>query len=152
VTDNATPSGTSLAAELLVRRAELLHDVDARRRATWIVETLGPAMARYPSAFGHLLGVADMLINGAVELAIVGDPATKEFRALDRAAAAEYVPALVLAGGAPDDSIALLEGRSARDGHATAYVCRNYACEEPVMKPEALAAQLERVTRERAQR
>ena len=146
VTDNATPSGTSLAAELLVRLAELMHDVDARRRATWIVETLAPAMSRYPSAFGHLLGVADMLINGAVELAIVGDPTAADFRALERAAAAEYVPALVLAGGTPDDSIALLEGRSTRDDRATAYVCRNYACEEPVTAAEALWRQLERVT------
>ena len=145
VTDNATPSGTSLATELLVRLAEVLHDVDARRRATWVVETLAPAVARYPSAFGHLLGVADMLITGAVELAIVGDPGATDFRTLDRAAAGQYVPGLVMAGGAPDDSIALLEGRTARDGRATAYVCRNYACEEPALTPQALAEQLERV-------
>ena len=147
VTDNATPSGTSLAAELLVRLAELTHDVDARRRATWIVETLAPAMSRYPSAFGHLLGVADMLINGAVELAIVGDPAASDFRALDRAAAEHYIPALVIAGGAADDSIALLEGRTARDGRATAYVCRNYTCEEPATTPDVLAEQLHGVAR-----
>jgi len=146
VTDNATPSGTSLATELLLRLAELLRDVDARRRATWIVETVAPAVARYPSAFGHLLGAADMLINGAVELAIVGDPAAADFRALDRAAAEQYVPALVLAGGAADDSIALLEGRTARDGRATAYVCRNYACDEPATTPEALVEQLERIS------
>ena len=145
VTDNATPSGTSLAAELLVRIAELLHDVDARRRATWIVETLAPAVARYPSAFGHLLGVADMLVHGAVELAIVGDVRADDFRALDRAAAEQYVPALVLAGGAGDDSIALLEGRTARDGRATAYVCRNYACEEPALTPERLTGQLNQI-------
>ena len=144
VTDNATPSGTSLAAELLVRLSELLHDVDARRRATWVVETLAAALARYPSAFGHLIGVADMLINGAVELAIVGDPAAADFRALDRAAAEQYVPSLVLAGGAPDDGVALLEGRTARDGRATAYVCRNYACDEPATSRETLIEQLER--------
>jgi uncharacterized protein len=150
VTDNATPSGTSLAAELLVKLAELLHDVGARRRATWIVETLAPAIARYPMAFGHVLGVADMLVNGAVELAIVGDPAADDFRALERAAAEHYVPALVIAGGAPDDSIALLEGRTARDGRATAYVCRNYACQQPVVSADALVAQLELVARQRA--
>ena len=147
VSDNATPSGSSLAAELLARLAELLRDVDARRRATWIVETIAPAIARYPSAFGHLLGVADMLINGAVELAIVGDPDAADFRALDRVAAEHYVPALVLAGGRADDSIALLEGRAARDGRATAYVCRNYACEEPALTPEALGDQLRRAAR-----
>ena len=91
ISDNATPSGTSLAVELLVRLAELLHDVDARRRATYVVETLAPAIGRYPSAFGHLLGSADMLINGAVELAIVGDPQSADFAALERTAAERYV-------------------------------------------------------------
>ena len=37
----------------------------------------------------------------------------------------------------------LLEGRTAPEGGARAYVCRNYACMEPVETPEALAAQLE---------
>ncbi len=147
ISDNATPSGTSLAVELLVRLAELLHDVDARRRATYVVETLAPAIGRYPLAFGHLLGSADMLINGAVELAIVGDPTSGDFAALERTAAERYVPSLVLAGGAPrnDDSIALLSAREARDGRATAYVCRNYACEEPAITPEQLDQQLERI-------
>jgi uncharacterized protein YyaL (SSP411 family) len=147
VTDNATPSGTSLAAELLVRLAELYHDADARRRATWIVETQVQTMQRYPSAFGHALGVADMLINGAVELAIVGDPAAADFKELERAAAERYVPSLVIAGGAPSPAgeIALLADRAMRDGRATAYVCRSYACDAPATSAEVLVRQLERV-------
>jgi uncharacterized protein YyaL (SSP411 family) len=147
VTDNATPSGTSLAAELLVRLAELYHDADARRRATWIVETQVQTMQRYPSAFGHALGVADMLINGAVELAIVGDPAAADFKELERAAAQRYVPSLVIAGGAPSPAgeIALLADRAMRDGRATAYVCRSYACDAPATSAEVLVRQLERV-------
>jgi uncharacterized protein YyaL (SSP411 family) len=145
VADNATPSGTSLAVELLVRLAEVLHDVDGRRRATYVVETLAPAIGRYPSAFGHLLGAADMLINGAVEVAIVGAVGAPDFVALERTLADQYVPSLVLAGGAPrnDDSIALLTGREARGGQATAYVCRGYTCDEPATSSERLAAQLE---------
>jgi hypothetical protein len=147
VTDNAVPSGTSLAAELLARLAELYHDVDARRRATWITETQFQTMQRYPSAFGHALGVADMLVHGAVELAIVGEPGAADFTSLARAAAERYVPSLVLAGGPPstNNDIALLANREARDGHATAYVCRSYACEAPATSVELLVEQLERV-------
>ena len=87
VTDNAIPSGTSLAAELLARLAELHHDADARRRATWIIETQLQTMQRYPTAFGHALGVADMLIHGAVEIAIVGEVESADFKTLERAAA-----------------------------------------------------------------
>jgi uncharacterized protein YyaL (SSP411 family) len=148
ITDNATPSGTSLAVELLVRLAELLHDVDARRRATYVVETLAPAIHRYPGAFGHLLGAADMLIRGAVELAIVGDPAAEDFGALVRAAADLYVPGLVVAGGPPrsDDAIALLAERPLREGRATAYVCKSYTCDAPTTDAEMLREQLERAS------
>jgi uncharacterized protein YyaL (SSP411 family) len=147
VADNAVPSGTSLAVDLLVRLAELLHDVDARRRATYVVETLAPAISRYPSAFGHVLGVADMLINGAVELAIVGEVDSPEFAALRAAAATRYVPSLVIAAGPPrtDDSIALLAGRDARGERAAAYVCRGYACDEPATTAEKLGAQLDAI-------
>jgi len=39
--------------------------------------------------------------------------------------------------------VPLLEGRAAIDGRATAYVCRNYACELPVTDRAALAKQLD---------
>jgi uncharacterized protein YyaL (SSP411 family) len=146
VSDNATPSGTSLATELLAKLAELLNDADARRRATYVAETLAPAISRYPLAFGHMLGVVDMLVNGAIELAIVGDTSTEAFAALERAAAEEYLPSLVLAGGHAK-RIALLEGREARDGHATAYLCRNYTCEAPAASAAVLSEQILKLRR-----
>ena len=148
LSDNATPSGTSLAVELLLRVAELFDDATARRRAAYVVESLAPAVSRYPSAFGNTLACADMLVNGAIELVIVGDPAHEDFLTLERTAAERYVPSLVLAGGAPrnDDAIALLSGRDTRGGHATAYVCRNYTCEEPATTRAQLDEQLQRIT------
>ena len=145
MTDNATPAGTSLAAELLARLADLRQDESMQRRATYVLETIAEPMARHPGAFGHALGVADLLVHGAIELAIVGDPQSDDFRALTRAAAERYVPSLVLAGGparAPAD-VALLADRPAEGGRATAYVCRNFACDAPVTDAAALAAQLE---------
>ena len=145
VTDNATPSGTSLVAELLARLADLLLDETMRRRATYVLETLAEPMARHPAAFGHTLGVADLLVRGAVELAIVGDPSAEDFRALTRAAAERYVPSLVLAGGHARTTaeIPLLADRPAPGGRATAYVCRNYTCDAPVTDAATLATQLD---------
>ena len=149
VYDNATPSGTSLAVDLLLRLAELFDDREARDRATNVADSLAPAVARYPLAFGHMLGCADMLVNGAVELAIVGDPASDAFRDLARTAADRYVPSLVLAGGASNGSggIALLRDRDPIDGRATAYVCRNYACELPATDASTLGRQLDGAAR-----
>ena len=145
VTDNAMPSGTSLAVDLLQSLAELRQDADMRRRSTFILETIATPLMRYPTAFGHMLGAADMAVNGAVEVAIAGKPEDKAFSALLHEVAVHYVPSLVLAGGggAAADRIALLAGKETRGGKATAYVCRSYACDEPATTPFLLAAQLD---------
>jgi uncharacterized protein len=145
VTDNATPSGTSLATELLLYLAELGQDAEYRRRATFTLEALAEPMARYPTAFGHLLGCADMEINGAIEVALIGNINDAGFKALERAVAEQYVPSLVLAGGAStsDSTVKLLSDRPLIDGEQTAYVCRGYTCDRPVTAPDELSAQLE---------
>jgi len=144
VTDNAVPSGNSLAVELLLRVGDLLNDADMHRRAAWVLETVAEPMARHPAAFGHLLGAADMAVHGPVELALVGDPARPDFRELATAAAMTYVPSFVLAGGPSDAAtgIALLEARPTVGGRATAYVCRGYACEAPTVDAGELVEQL----------
>ena len=142
-TDGATPSGTSLAAELLARLAEVFADADYRRRATFVAESLAEPMARHPASMGHLLGVADLLAFGAVEVAIVGEPDSAPVLALQHAASQEYVAPMVMVGGDGSGDVALLEGRTAIDGVATAYVCRHYTCDAPVVgDPERLREQL----------
>jgi uncharacterized protein YyaL (SSP411 family) len=152
ITDNATPSGTSLAVDLLLTLAELQHDADYRRRAVFTLENLAEPMLRLPTAFGHLLGCADMEVNGAVEVALVGDVESNGLRALERAVASEYVPSLVLAAGTSQSArlVKLLEDRTMVDHQATAYVCRGYVCDRPVTEPAALAEQLESAARARA--
>jgi uncharacterized protein YyaL (SSP411 family) len=145
VTDNATPSGTSLAIELLLQLSELQQDAEYRRRAVFTLETLAEPMTRYPTAFGHLLGCADTETNGAIEVALVGDLKSARFKALESAVAEQYVPSLVLAGGpvGKGSHVKLLEDRPLVDGKPTAYVCRGYSCDRPVTEPAALADQLE---------
>jgi uncharacterized protein YyaL (SSP411 family) len=92
-----------------------------------------------------------MAVHGAVEVALAGDPGAQDFQALADAVGAHYVPSLVMAGGAPPDGgsrpIALLADKLPRDDRATAYVCRQYLCEEPVSDPAALPPQLTRASR-----
>ncbi|MEX1186392.1 MAG: thioredoxin domain-containing protein [Gemmatimonadaceae bacterium] len=143
VADNAVPAGSSLAAELCLRISELTSDETYRKRAERVLRPLATSMSRHAIAFGHLLGVADMLARGGVQVAIAGDPAGDDFRQLVRAAAGTYVPALVLAGGDPARAgkVALLRGRDAAGG-ATAYVCRGFTCNLPTRDPAQLTEQL----------
>ena len=152
-TDNAQPSGSSLAVELLLRVGDVTGDDSLRRRADRVLGAYADLMARHGQAFGHMLEAAAMSLGGMVELAIVGDPSSPDFGALKDAASSAYVPGLVLAGGradpAADDPIALLAGRPEIDGRATAYVCRGHVCDRPVTLPDDLRTQLEEAPRAR---
>jgi uncharacterized protein YyaL (SSP411 family) len=129
ITDNAVPSGTSLAAALYLHLAELTGDNALRERAEWVLT--------HAPAFGYLLGVADTVVNGALQVALAGDPSDAGFRALDTVVATTYAPRLVLAGGRAD-GVRLLADRPPVDGRATAYVCRGFVCDRPVTGPPDL--------------
>ena len=64
ITDNATPAGPSLAAELLLMIAEMTGDVVPRVQASRLIDAAAEPMARYATMFGHLLCAADMSIAG----------------------------------------------------------------------------------------
>ena len=100
-TDNATPSGTSLVAELLLEWAELDDIHEWRHSSERIVSRVGEAIAQYPQALGHVAGVADALVNGGTQVAMVGDPSDARFHELVGAMASVFVPTLVFAGGNP---------------------------------------------------
>jgi hypothetical protein len=145
LTDNAVPSGNSLATELLLTCAELTGEERYRQLAGEILASMASTMTRYPTAFGQMLCVADMAVRGSVQVALTGDPKADSFRTLERVVAETYVPGLVLAGGDPDapDAPVLLRGRGVASGRATAYVCRGFACDLPTSDPAVLAEQLE---------
>jgi uncharacterized protein YyaL (SSP411 family) len=145
ITDNAMPSGTSMAADLLLHLSDLTNDSVMRDRAMLVLTGAAALLTQFPTGFGHLLGVADMAVYGAVEVALAGDRSREEFTVLEREVASHYVPSLVLAGGEPgsSNSIALLAGRTPRGGIPTAYVCRAYTCDEPATEAARLAEQLE---------
>src|SRR6266513_2475511 len=74
VTDNAIPSGTSLAVDVLLRAGMLLGEPSWTERAQRTLERLAPTAAKAPLAFGHLLAVLDFHFGPVAELAVIGDP------------------------------------------------------------------------------
>jgi uncharacterized protein YyaL (SSP411 family) len=140
--DSATPSGNSMAAEVLLRLAVLTGEETYRERAAAILRKLVEPMAQHPATFGRLLSAADFFVGPVKELAVIGAKDQPETRALLAAARAAYHPNLVLAQAEPDDARAvelpLLAARPQVDGKPTAYVCENYVCRQPTTDPAAL--------------
>jgi uncharacterized protein YyaL (SSP411 family) len=143
--DNATPSGTSLTAELLVRAGHLFDESRYAEAAARAVAREAAAMERYPTAFGRLLGVVDRMEAPPVEVAIVGRRSDQATRALLGTASAPFHRNRTVVGCEPGDATALvplLKGKDAPGGVSTAYVCHAYACRAPVTDPASLAAAL----------
>ncbi|GHH06998.1 thioredoxin domain-containing protein [Streptomyces rubradiris] len=143
-TDNAAPSGWTAAAGALLGYAahtgSEAHRV-AAERALGVVKTLGP---RVPRFIGWGLAVAEALLDGPREVAVVGPgPDDERTAALHRTALLGAAPGAVVACGTPEgDEFPLLAGRTLIDGAPAAYVCRGFVCDLPVTDPEALRAKL----------
>jgi uncharacterized protein YyaL (SSP411 family) len=145
--DNATPSGNSVAAEVLLRIGLLTDDADYQRRAATILRLMAFTMQRYPSGFGRLLCALDFYLGSPKEIALVGDSRAPETHALRREIWIAYLPNKVVAQGAPGDTkagelVPLLGARPQMNGKATAYVCEHFACKAPTTDPSELASQL----------
>jgi hypothetical protein len=147
--DNAVPSGSAAAIELLLRLALLTGEERYRERAVIALRPMADLMARHPAGFARFLCALDFHLGPVVEVALVA-PAGNGFEPLLREVHARYLPNRVVAGAREGEAgaaagLPLLEGRRALGGRATAYVCRGYVCDEPATDPSALARRLDRV-------
>ncbi len=144
IQDNATPSGGSMTATVLLRLAALTGDDRYRVAADGALGTAGPFLARYPTGFAQWLCALELAHATVTEVAIVGDAADEGTRRLLDVARRGYHPMRVLALSATPDASAvpLLHHRFELHGRPTAFVCRHFACRQPVHEPEALEALL----------
>ena len=142
--DNATPSGNSVAATVLLRLAALTGRDNYRNLATAVLREMGDQVRRYPSGFGYALSAIDFLLSTPKEVAIVGKDSA-DVAPLLAETWRRYIPNKVVAPGFGDESgiTPLLANRPLVNGLATAYVCEHFTCQQPVTEASALRRQLE---------
>ena len=145
--DNATPSGNSVAAEVLLRIGLLTDNADHQRRASTILRLMASTVQRYPSGFGRLLCALDFYVDTPKEIALVGDVNKPETQSLLDEIWSRYLPNKVVATVPPantraGDLVPLLRERPQIDGKATVYLCEHFACKNPTTDPKELASQL----------
>ena len=138
--DNAVPSGNAMAATVLLKLAALTGESRYAEAGEKALAQVTSYAHRYPTAFGQWLNALTFELSEPVEIAIAGDVSSaQELLAVVRSA---YRPFSVTALGAEASLIPLLQDRPQRDGKATAYVCRGFACRAPTTHPQELASQL----------
>lgn len=137
-TDNAEPAGVSAIAGALLSHSALAGDTRHRALAEEAVASQSRIIAQDPRFAGWALAVAEAMLEGPLQVAIVGEG---EDGPLRRVAEASSSPGLVIASGEPD-SQPLLADRPLVDGRPAAYVCRGFVCDAPVTAVEDLTKAL----------
>ena len=145
IQDNATPSGNAMAATALLKLAALTSDSRYSDIAESMLRSVQPILGQYPTGFAQWLCALSFALGQPKEIALVGDPASTDMRALLEVVFGGYRPFKVVALKRPgaDSPVPLLAGREMKDGKATAAVCYNFACRLPATDAEVLRAQLD---------
>ena len=149
VYDGARPSGNAVTAEVLLRLGRILARPEWERRAERLLAAYAGTLTYSPSNYAHSLLALDFALATTHEVVVVGDPAAEDTRAMLNALWRPYLPGKVVVLkplGVEQPAIARLAlyvaNQSALDERATAYVCRNYACEAPTNDVRAMLALL----------
>ena len=143
VQDGATPSANSTMAIELQKLAIILGRDDYKQHAEQILKLFIDTSLRTVFQQERLLCALDAWHRGHDEIAVVGDPSDVRTQALLSKIRSSYRPNKVVAQASTDQVAApkrfpLLEGRTLVNAAPTAYVCRDYVCQQPVTDPALL--------------
>jgi len=136
--DGATPSGNSVAADALLRVGHLTADAELEAEGAAVLEAFAGRLSRPTIAYPYALMALDFALGPRREVVLAGardDPALEAMLAVLNE---RYRPRTVVvvhppgeAGGAIEALAPYVAAQTALEGEATAYVCRDYACELP---------------------
>jgi len=155
--DGAEPSAGSVSVLNLLTIGHLTGDATAAEAGGGgtPLEKVEQMFGRFGDRLSGAARVVPMLMcafsahqAGIQQVVLVGSRDREDTRALAAALARRYLPFAVFVPLEPGDAqdrlarvLPLVGAMRARDGQATAYICRDFACREPISDP----ADLERV-------
>jgi uncharacterized protein YyaL (SSP411 family) len=145
ISDNATPSGNTLAREALFKLAAYTDAGKYRDLAEQALATMSDSALKYPLGFARWLSAAENAMGKMKQVAVMGEAGDEMFEHMLKVIRAEYRPGVVAAASSyppHKDAPALLNERILVNGKATAYVCEGFVCRQPTNDPEALITQL----------
>ena len=127
VYDSAIPSGNSVMA-LNFHRLSIFFDEPAwQQKAVQMVANFGSMAIKYPTSFGVWLSALFQISFGTNEIAILGP----DYLTFLKRVLALYLPHSILMAAPKENDFALLKGKTF-NGRTLIYLCRNYACQQPV--------------------
>jgi hypothetical protein len=129
--DGAEPSSNSVAALNLLRLAAMTEREAFRTAAEKTLGAFSPQLHNAPSSMPMMLAALGFYLATPKQIVLVGERDSPELADMLRTVRTRFVPNKVVMLWAPP--------RWPRLGGATAYVCENFVCQQPVATVAELA-------------
>jgi len=148
--DSSIPSGNSVAALALLRLHRLTGIAELRDRAEATLKLFAGLMSSFPTAAGQMLIALDYHLGPVQEYAVVGEATDAETQQALKLIRERFDPNKVVAfrhASAPESEpvLELLKGKTST-GTVTTYLCRDFACDAPMVGVDALTRSLLKTT------
>lgn len=147
--DGAIPSGNSMHMYNLLRLARLTGNPELERQAVETGKAFSGMINRSPSNFSQALIALQFATGETVELVVVGEKENPETVAMLKYIHSVYAPGKVVLFKNAENARELAElapfttDQHPVDEKTTVYICRNFACEQPINSLEALKSRFE---------
>ncbi|MEO7190045.1 MAG: thioredoxin domain-containing protein [Vicinamibacterales bacterium] len=151
--DGAEPAAASVTVRNLLVLGRLTGEPSFEQRAGRTLERYGPQLGRAVRVMPLMVANLVLWHGGGTQIVIVGTSGASDVRALEAVVARHYLPWAVTvplgddAGDALATRLPWMGAMVRRNAGATAFVCDNFTCREPVTTPEALDEQLDAIAR-----
>jgi len=143
--DGALPSGNSIAALDLAMLGRIAGRADLEEKARRTIEAFSGERSGAPFAYSQMMSALDFAMGPSYEVVLAGDPGRLPDDPMVRALRSAYLPnAVVVFRSSVEESPPITRiakytaPHGAIGGRTTAYVCSDYACEEPTTDPDRM--------------
>jgi uncharacterized protein YyaL (SSP411 family) len=143
--DGAEPSASGVGVYNLLTLAHLTGEASWEDRAERVFAAFGSRLTSLGRALPFMASALSLAHAASEQIVVVNGNAEEQSDALWRAAHERYRPFTTMVRLGDGDQkqrlaamLPWIEGMTARDGVAAAYVCRNFACEAPTSDPDTL--------------
>ena len=148
--DGAIPSGNSVAVFNLLRLGHMSAKADYLTKAERIIKSFSAEIALHPAGHCQLMVALEFALNPNYEVVIVGKPGRNDTAVMLAALRKPFLPEKVVLFR-PMDALASKDitaiapftlPMAAKNGRATAYVCREFACKLPTTRIDQMLKNL----------
>ncbi len=139
--DGALPTGNSAAALGLLRLGQMTMEPKYTKAGEEILREFSGRLKQIPSSLTYMLTALDFWLGPRQEIVIAGKFESKETKQMLRLIYDKFLPNTVVllheegkSGQEIESIVPFIKGQNMIDDRATAYVCENFVCNQPVNK------------------